>query len=382
MKSNSSKKRDFLSFIKPILTICLALIVLAGVIVGFYGFKSNVDINGGTQLVVEFELSNVNIEDETELNSASSKVKEILQNNDVSVNSFQVKGDFGTKSFIVTFEKTSQLTLQNIRLAINEEFNDSTTYADLVADDNVIAILDDNYDLTRRTSTIDSFISSDEFLVTLSALLFALTILMIFALLRVKLAGALAMFFGGVFNIVMALVFIAISRIEINSYIFVVMGLTLAVSVYMSADFAFDIKEKMKNSQLSDKSIRELANIVVEENWKKNFVMSICSLVGLVIIGLISYGSVMYVSLASLVGIVVVFASHIFVVPAIYAFFSRSRETSKVVKATSTSKTIKTNDALKENETNEVETEENDVENETNDVDKTAEVIEIKEDKE
>lgn len=376
MKSNSSKKRDFLSFIKPILTVCFALIVLSSVLVGFYGFRANVDINGGTQLVVDFAVSNVDIEDEVKLNEASNKVKEILQDNDVSVNSFQVQGDFGTKSFIVTFEKTSQLTLQNIRLAINEEFNASETYADFVEDENATAILDDNFDLTRRTSTIGSFISSDEFLVTLSTLLFALTILMIFALFHLKLAGALAMFFGGVFNVVMSLVFIAIARVEINSYIFVVMGLTLAVSVYMSADFAFNIKEKKKDQQLADKSIREIANIVVGENWKKNFVMSICSLVGLVIIGLISYGSVMYVALGSLVGMIVVFASHIFVVPAFFVFFSRGREMSKVNKVADTSKTIKTNEVKKEK----VENEESEVETQTNDEDKSAKVIEIEKD--
>ncbi|NCB48224.1 MAG: hypothetical protein EOM55_01145 [Clostridia bacterium] len=381
MKSNSSKKRDFLSFIKPILTVCFALVVLAGVVVGFYGFRANVDINGGTQLVVDFAVSNVDIEDETELNEASSIINEILQENDVSVNSFQVQGDFGTKSFIITFEKTSQLTLQNIRLAINEEFNASETYANFVADENVIAILDDNYDLTRRTSTIDSFISSDEFLVTLSTLLFALTILMIYALFRLKLAGALSMFFAGLFDVVLTLAFIAIARVEINSYIFVVMGLALSVSVYLSADFALNIKEKMKDSQFADISTREIANMVVTENLKKNFVMTICTFVGLVIIGLISYGSIMYVALGSLVGMVVVFASHIFVMPAFFAFFNRNQEFSKLTNAMKTSKTIKSNNNLTEKKSNEIEIKKGENEIETNDEDKSAKVIEIKEDK-
>jgi len=361
MKSNSSKKHDFLSFLKPILTVCFAFVLVASVIVGFYGFRSSVDINGGTQLVVDFVNSNVDIEDETELNEASTTVREILQENGVTVNSFQVQGEFGTKSFVITFEDVSQLTLQNIRLAINEEFNASETYADFVTDENAVGILDNNYDLTRSTSTIDSFISSDELLVTISTLLFALTILMLYAFFRVKLAGAFSIFFGGVFDILMSLAFIALARVEINSYIFVVMTFTLAVSIYMSAEFSFNIKDKLKDGQFAEKSTYELANIVVEENWKKNLMIAICSFVGLVIIGLVSFGSVMYVALASLVGMVVVFASHTFVVPALYVFFARNREAFSAVKPNKKLETTITKE----------------VESKTNDIDKTAKVIEI-----
>lgn len=360
MKSNSSKKHNFLSFIKPILTICFALVVLAGVIVGFYGFKSGVDFNGGTQLVVEFASSNVDIEDETKLNEASSTVRQILLENNVVINSFQVQGQFGEKSFVVTFSRVSDENLQNIRLAINEEFNSSETYANFVEDDNAVAIIDNNYDLTRRTSIIDSFISSDELLITISTLLFALTLLVIYSLFRVKLAGAMTILFAGFFSVIMSLVFIAIARVEINSYIFVVMALILGISIYMSADFALLVKDKMRDQLYADKTTSEVANIVVDESLKKNFIITICSLVGLVIIGLLAFGNVMYVSLASLVGIVVVIASQVFVVPAVFAFFARNRQLYSAVKANEPVKTSKTKEEAK-----------------TNDVDDSAEVVEI-----
>jgi preprotein translocase subunit SecF len=320
------KKNNYLSFIKPILSVCLAIVFVAGLLVAFYGFNYGFDITGGTQLVVDFTLSNVDIDNAEDFDTASSEVQEILTSNGVLVNSFQVQGDYGTKSFVVTFKKTSELNLQNIRLQINEQFNATENYQTYVDEDNEVAFLGTDYDLTRSTSTVESFIGSEEFVETVGAMLFALTIVMIYAFFRVKFGGALAIFFGGLFDVVMTLAFLAIVRIEINSYIFVVMALVLAYSIYSSADFGFNLKEKLKDQNFDDKTNSQLANMVVDENWKKNFAVAICSLVGLTVIGLLCYRNVMYVCLAGLVGVVVVFASHIFVVPAFYAFFAKPRE--------------------------------------------------------
>ncbi len=325
MKKNKEKS-DFLSFAKPILVVCLALVMLAGAMVAFYGFNAGVDFRGGNQLVVDFSLTtNVDIENDEDLAQATNVVKDILQTNGVTVNSFQVMSEFGTKSFVVTFERVSQLTMQTIRVAINEQFNETEEFLLLESEANAVDILGNNFDLTRKSSVIESFVKSDQFFSTLSALLFALTILMIYAFFRLKFAGGTAVFFTGVFDVVMTLAFLALVRVQISSYIFVLMGVVLAVSVYMSADFALDIKDKLRDKRFEDQPMRNLANLVAQEKWKKNFSLAICAFVGLIILAFITLGSVMYVALAALVGATVMLASHTFIMPAFYLFFSKNQ---------------------------------------------------------
>lgn len=337
MKSNSSlttkKKKDgkreydFLSFIKPILVVCFVIVVLAGALVAFYGFNAGVDFRGGTQLVVDFSLTtNVDIEDDESLTQAADTVKQILHSNGVGVNSFQVMGEFGTKRFVVTFKKVSQLTMQEIRLAINEEFNQTQTFLDLQEAENAVEILGENFDLTLKSSTIESFVKSDQFYTTLSTLLFALTVLMIYAFFRLKFAGGVAVFFTGVFDAVMTLAFLALVRVQINSYIFVLMGAILALSIFLSADFALDMKDKLRDTRFEGEPARKLANLVVQEKWKRNFSLAMCAFVGLIILAFITLGSVMYVALAALVGGAVTLASHIFVMPVFYLFFTKDKD--------------------------------------------------------
>ncbi len=326
MKSNSLKKHNFLAFIKPILTVYFALIIIAGVIVGFYGFRSNVAVSGGVQLVVDFSSANIDIENEADFASASSTVREIVTDHGVKINSFQVLGQYGMQSFVITTKSMPAHILQNIRLAINAEFNATETYAGLIADDNEIAIIGNNYDLTRRTTNIDSFISTNEILLTISTLLFALTIVVIYALFRLKLAGTLTILFGALLNIVMTLSFISIARVEINEYIFVIMAVVLVLSVLSSADFAFNMKERMRDKGSENVPLHDLANAVVGENLKKSFTVAICSLVAIVILGIVCFGDVTYVALMSIVSLAVMFASHIFILPASYVFFARNRQ--------------------------------------------------------
>ena len=76
MKSN--KLTDFTKFFKPCLIVALILIVVCSVLVGVFGFNKGLDLTGGTQLVVDFSLTDVKTEDDKQLGEAQQKVKNIF----------------------------------------------------------------------------------------------------------------------------------------------------------------------------------------------------------------------------------------------------------------------------------------------------------------
>ena len=365
MKSNETKNADYLKFFKPCLIVTLILIVISAFIVGFLGFNTNVDFYGGTQLVVEFTNSNINIDNDEDFSTADSGVREILSRHGININSFQVQGEYNSKSFVITFDNVSDDILNTIRLEINSKFNTSNHYNDL---GNKQDIIDSNFDLTRDTSVIDSFIASDIFISIISTLLFALTIICIYACFRVKVAGGLTILFGAIFDIVLMLCFIALARIEVNRYIFVVLGLITALSVYASSNMMFDIKEKAKDPSLSTKSNYEIANLSIDSSWKKSLGIYLGIFLILVIWGIFTTTNVLHTLLAILAGVVVVFGTHLFVTPAFWVAINRQKETFTKHGIIRTDKSVDAVVVNKENDNNQ------------NDQDKDAEVIEINED--
>lgn len=353
-KKSLSNNFDFNKFFKPIGILAFCLVLVAGVIFAFFGFNKGFDFTGGTQLVVQFP-DDDRIQTQSGLNETADKTKEILSKNGIQINSFQVQGEFYDKCFVITFQKVSAYRLYDARLELNAEFNVSQHYLDLGANEKS-KILDEEgvmeFDITKNTTEIEGLISPTAVLATISTLIFALVVVMIYSAFRFKLASALSIVFAGAFNVLLTIAVVLIARIEINTYFFVCLGLVLAASVFGSTNLFYVIKQKIKDPMLTDKTNQQIANLAVSENFYKTVLTYGSALVLAVLVGIVGVLNVLNASLVVLLGLAVGFASQVFVVPAFWATINKKRELLKPTIVV-----------------------------ETNDVDANAEVIEIDEEK-
>ena len=347
----SNQKADYNKFFKPCMIAIGIILVIATIITCLFGFNKNVDFVGGTQIVVNFDYAkpDLDIEKQEDFNKASSTITQIINNHHLKIESFQVQGDYGTKSFVITVLEKDVSKINSIRVQINKELNKSAAFATLVAGGHEDEVIGEPVDMTLKTSTIDGFISSHAMLLTIASVLFALTLLMFYSFFRVRMAGGLSMLLGAALDVLLTLSFVSLARIQISTYIFVGMAIVSFVSVYASASLLFKLKELSKDPKYASYTNYDLANLVVDLEWKKNLVVYVLSFIMVVIIGALLASNVLHLSLAILAGLAAVLATHTFVVPAFWATINKTRE--KIV-------TIQTTEAKE---------------------DKSAEVIEINE---
>ncbi len=327
MKSKKTNSTfDVMKFFKPALIVMLVVVLVAGVIVGVFGFNKGIDFTGGTQLVVQFEYSNIDIEDSSDFEKASSGIKKILADKYVEIESFQVQGEFNTKTFVITFENTDNKTLQDIRVAINKQFNDSEAFSEVKDDENkCVEFLGEGFDLTRQTTEINATQNSKTWFIVSACLLFALVLAVVYACIRFKTLGGIVMAISGIVDVLLTLCFVVLARVEINSYIFAVTAVVLCLSVYATADLLFAINEKGKDPTLKIKSNAELASVAMDSLCKKNQIVYIMALIVSLLIGVLTVQNVLHVALVGIAGLAVVYATHVFIVPALWCVLAKQR---------------------------------------------------------
>ncbi len=357
---NNSSAPNYLKYFKTTLISLLVIIFVSTIMFLFYGFNRGVDFKGGTQLIVDFENSNINIENTDDFNFANREVQKILDNNNIIVNSFQIEGTYGVQSFVITFSEKSSSVVQKIRLEINSLLQDDFS---ALSQEEQIAALGTIRDLTMKTTQINSFVDSTLILSTTLALVIALIIICIYSTIRFKYAGAITILFGLVFDVLLFLSAIVLLRIEINRYIFTLICLVFAVSLYTSASMFLKIRDIAKDPNNIELSNAQVANFYLKESWKSNFVKYLFAFVMGLILTLVLSPNLVYACLAGLVGLVIIFITHHLLIPAFWVNINVNKETFTkhgVVKVDS--KTIKI-------ESKEIS---------TNDKDDNAEVIEVK----
>ena len=315
----------------PIYLIAISVILLFALIFGLiFGFNKGFDFVGGTQITVDFaedsiEHNDKNLSYDEYLKEVSSKVKDIISSNGGKIHSFQVQDIDGGTSFVVTIRQKSPSKLKQIRLELNREFNDFSEYKDL-ADDEKYKILDQYFDITKNTSAIEGLILPNTIIACIAGLLTVLTAVFVYCCFRLKLASSLTLLFGGILNLVVFCALMILSRIEINAYFFALLALILLVSIYNSLNFFFDIKEKLKDPKLNSKSNKELAEIVLKENFIKNIsVYAVCLAITL-IFGIFGVVSILHLGLATILGLVILFVTHSFILPEFWIILNKKNE--------------------------------------------------------
>lgn len=325
------KNFDFLSFFKPCLIAFMAVVLVGGILFGIFGLNTGFDFTGGTQLVVEFpyESTDSKVFTDEGWQQTSDKINQIINNHDVKINTVQVQGEYSYKSFVITLKTKNQNDIYNIRLDINKQLNTSTTFAELLANGEEFKILEDDsytmHDITKKTTSIDSLISPTAIITTVSTLLFAVIVCLIYALFRVKVAGGLTIVLSSILSVLLTVAFVAITRIEVNTYLFVCLGLVEFASLMTTVDFLFAAKQKLKDPLLTDKNNEEIANQVVHENFVKIVLTYACCVACCVIFGLFGVLNILKLALVGFVGLVVSLAVNLFVAPAFFAKVCKQR---------------------------------------------------------
>ena len=322
MKSN---KHDYIRFFKPCMIVALILFVVSAVFLAVMGFNKGFDFTGGSQIVVEFESTDVQIENKEELNNAAKEIKNILKDNNADVVSFQTQGEYGATSFVISIKPLSDEKVDAIRVAINTKYNTSAEFAALVAADNADDIVGKPTDMTRQTTKIDGLIEKGVLLTTIASLLFALSLLVVYACFRVSAGGALSMLLGSLMSVLGTLCFALVVRIELNTYVFAALGVVMLANIISSADLLFSIKDKSKDVAYAGLTTYDLANLAVETSWHKNLAKYIIAFVATVVVGALTVPSVLHLSILTFAGLVISFALTTYVTPAFYANFNRTR---------------------------------------------------------
>lgn len=346
--------------------IAVAVILLFALIFGFiFGFNKSFDFSGGTQIVVDLGNDTLQSDENKTIDefvdSASNKSKEIISNLGGKVYSLQVQDTNFGKSLVINITQKSASTVRQIRLALNKEFNDYNAYTSL-ADNEKYKILDDYYDLTKNTKQIESLIQPSTIIACIAGLLFALTLVTFYCSFRFKLAGGLTVAFGGLLNLLLFCAFMILTRIQINTYFFALLGVVLVISIYNSASFFFDIKEKLKDPKFDSKTNRELSDIVTNENFVKNVSIYGVMVAIAVIVGLFGVVPILHLGLSAILAFLVLFVTQNLILPEFWVLVNKKNDLVRPVP---------------KQKKNEVE-----VSNQKNNKDKSAKVVEIEEDDE
>lgn len=315
MKSNS--KANYLKLFKPILVASLILVLLATVIVAVFNFNLGFDFSGGRQLVVQFELTDIKIYDNAEKDKAADKIRDILMKKGADINSFQVQGEYDTTYFQITFRGVDDKKLDEIRLEINKTYNTSSEYTGL---ENKEDILNKPQDLTKVTE-IASFIPSGSIFTTIYTLVFALVLIVLYACFRVKVGGAITILLGAVYDILLTIAAFGLLRLPLTRYTFVVLALVLMYSIYSTCTLLYKIKDYTKDIHFNDKTNYELANMATNEKVNdKSFILLI------ILLMLVYFTNAWQTANLAVTGIVIVFLSHLCVVPGIFTMLNKKRE--------------------------------------------------------
>lgn len=323
----TNKKADYLRFFKPCMIAVGIVLLISIILTAIFGFNKSVDFVGGTQLVVGFDYAkpDIDIEREEDFLTASRAVDKILLDNGARVQSFQVQGEYGTKSFVVTIYDTKVEKVNNIRVDINKRFNNSAEFHALVEAGKEEEIIGKSTDMTLKTSRIDGFISSHALLLTISSVIFALVLTMLYSFFRLRMAGGLTVVFGAIIDILLTLAFVSLARIQISSYIFAATASIAFISVFASSSLLFRIKELSRDIKYSSYTNYDLANLAVDKEWHKNLMLYIIGFIMIAVVGLVSM-SLLHLSLVILAGLAVVMGTHVFLTPAFWALINKTRE--------------------------------------------------------
>lgn len=264
-KKISDSKVNFLSHMKYYLAVVIALLVSAIFIVSFLGINADFDYKGGTVLTV---VSN-GVKEEDKYNEMCNKIENILNENNVSISSFQYEESAYGDAIVVKILNKDNAVNNTIKTKLNTELG----Y-------NVEDLVEKNY---VQTSVVDATAINSTKMATL-ALFVALAILTIVSIFRYNFSIAINYLVSTLLNLIIVFASIIICRIPVNVSITVSFAVVLLISTIFNLLFFKQVKQNSLDENLKDKTRVEIANITLREIFSPLTIIAVVLIITFVLL--------------------------------------------------------------------------------------------------
>ncbi|WP_396888667.1 protein translocase subunit SecDF [Mycoplasma sp. HS2188] len=259
-------KLDFISYSKWYLIAVLIFVFIAAIVFGVFAYINH-NVAGGFNRALEFQGgTNITIQGRQDLNTTinieqATQIKNYLINNAVGLGINDVNEvinlsalDSQNSAYSVVIKTTQSITPEQISAIRNG--------VQAIAGVDILS-----YGFNSQSAI-------DFVLKTLYATLAALGIIFIYVLIRFKWTYALGVLVALIFDIILGIAFVALTRIELNTLTIVAFAAILIVSINDKIVLISKIKELMSLSFHTDfvekEGVDEVANKAVRSNMKRS----------------------------------------------------------------------------------------------------------------
>lgn len=246
---------NFVKNFKNFLATSIAIVLLAAIIFGFFGFNTNFTMSNGHLFKVTFGTELTLEEKESVVNT----VKDVLLQNEVHHSRVVVEGEYENNTVVVLIRgsllnKTGE-ELQDAFTAISDEIkleieNDHTFGGLKISD-------------LQKTSPISilSRIGDLAYVIAIIAVAFA-----VYALIKYEALTALAMIIGALHDVLLFVAVIVLARIEISTFIFLAAVFAFIYSLIVNS-INFDA---IHTGLQKEKFVKQTNAQMIDKVWKGN----------------------------------------------------------------------------------------------------------------
>lgn len=287
------------SSIVSLVIIVVGLIFLLG-----FGFNYSFDFAGGYTMTVK---TGIAIDDKETYESSVNSINEIFSKNSLVSYSVYKAGDGDDASIVINYKKlkdASQGELNNINETISAQIK-----AELKGE---------NEDFAITVEEVKPSSAKDIVLNTLWVFAVAAVATCIYVFIRHKFMFALNLLIAIIHDVFMLVAIAAITRLQVGTGFFAVLGLTMVATVVMYLVNAAKIKENRVKQTYKDNSNSEIVDMSLKQNFFANLFISLLLIV--CVFTLSAMGAIEFVAVTfAILGVLVVLYSQNFVVCPLWA---------------------------------------------------------------
>ncbi len=322
----STIKNSKFNFTKNSLWFWLASVVLVVAslfVVIFAGFNYSIDITGGA--VISARLG-YQVEQTSDYNAAVKDITAILNNRGISGVSVKKQGEADNTVVIFEFKNKSgkdaeymQTLIDEVRTQINLKYNATEFDA-----------IDGDFDITLGSGiTSPSNLKNGLLFNAIVAILFALSILLLYISIRFGVLAGLTALLGVVHDILLTLAIVAITRISVTTAIFGAVAAVATFSLINSLITFARIKENLKSPALTNKTNQEIATLSLKQSIIRVVATTVAMLLFAILFVIVGPAFIRHFFAIIAIGTLVSFYSAMFLLPAFWANVNHKRDLSK-----------------------------------------------------
>lgn len=329
----------FQSLIAPIVACVLALIFTFT-----FGFNKGLDYSGGVLVSVVAGVD-VNLQDSKTYNEFKERVDNVLLDNEVTGDVYSIEiNDKEEYTLVVKFAYNGTSAQKNTLLNNLKEDLKAEFYSQLTDED----LQNTNYIIV---STFGSAVSKTILLYIVLSTIVSVIAMCAYIACRFGLnIGMLTLLMSG-FNTIVTVALFMLTRIQMVYATFAVIPFVAIASVVAAVIYLKKAKDMFANSQKYEKESNVvLANDAVKSTLSNQILFACLSALAFLVLGIFNIcNSVLHLSLAFFVAVVVIAYSNVLVLPGLFAkTFVRKQKKSKKVKEEKQEKKLTEEEVMQE----------------------------------